>query len=154
MLFILTNRLYCGYTFFYNKNIDRKGKVVLTFVYISSAALFGLIIYFLISSLRLKKAVSGLTQEQFIEGYRKAQLVDVREPKEFEGGHILGARNIPSSQMRQRYKEIRADKPVYLYCQNSARSARTALFLKKKGYNQIYQLQGGFRQWTGKIRTK
>jgi len=154
MLFILTNRLYCGYSFFYNKNRDRKGKEVVEFLYIIGAALLGLVIYFLISSFRLKKAVSGLTQEQFIEGYRKAQLVDVREPKEFEGGHILGARNIPSSQMRQRFKDIRPDKPVYLYCQNSARSARTALFLKKKGYNQIYQLQGGFRQWTGKIKSK
>ena len=99
----------------------------MTLIYIISAALIGVVAYFLISSLRLKKAVSGLTQEQFIEGYRKAQLIDVREPKEFDGGHILGARNIPSSQMRQRYKEIRSDKPVYLYCQNSARSARTAL---------------------------
>ncbi|HLG27198.1 MAG TPA: rhodanese-like domain-containing protein [Paenisporosarcina sp.] len=124
------------------------------FLYIISAALFALVVYFLVSSLRLKKAVSGLTQEQFIEGYRKAQLVDVREPKEFDGGHILGARNIPSSQMRQRVKEIRSDKPVYLYCQNSARSARTALFLKKKGYTQIYQLEGGFKKWTGKIKTK
>lgn len=126
----------------------------MTFLYIISAALFALMVYFLVSSLRLKKAVSGLTQEQFIEGYRKAQLVDVREPKEFDGGHILGARNIPSSQMRQRVKEIRSDKPVYLYCQNSARSARTALFLKKKGYTQIYQLEGGFKKWTGKIKTK
>ncbi|QBP40923.1 MULTISPECIES: rhodanese-like domain-containing protein [Paenisporosarcina] len=124
------------------------------YLYIIAAGLFGLVIYFLISSLRLKKAVSVLSQEQFIEGYRKAQLVDVREPKEFDGGHILGSRNIPSSQMRQRFKEIRPDKPVYLYCQNSARSARTALFLKKKGCTQIYQLKGGFRQWTGKIKTK
>lgn len=154
MLSILTNRLYCGYTFFYNRYRDRKGKVVVEILYVIAAALLGLLVYFLVSSFRLKKAVTGLTQEQFIEGYRKAQLVDVREPKEFEGGHILGARNIPSSQLRQRYKEIRPDKPVYLYCQNSARSARTALLLKKKGYNQIFQLQGGFRQWTGKIKSK
>lgn len=124
------------------------------FLYVITALLFGVIVYVLISTFRLKKAVSGLTQVQFIEGYRKAQLVDVREPKEFDGGHILGARNIPSSQMRQRFKEIRSDKPVYLYCQNSARSARTALLLKKKGYTQIYQLKGGFRQWTGKIKAK
>lgn len=124
------------------------------FLYVITALLFGVIVFVLISTFRLKKAVSGLTQVQFIEGYRKAQLVDVREPKEFDGGHILGARNIPSSQMRQRFKEIRSDKPVYLYCRNSSRSARTALFLKKKGYTQIYQLQGGFRQWTGKIKTK
>lgn len=102
----------------------------------------------------MKKAVTNLTQEQFIEGYRKAQLIDVREPKDFAAGHILGARNIPQSQLRQRYKEIREDKPVYLYDQNGARSGRVAIFLKKKGYIQLFQLQGGFKQWTGKIKSK
>lgn len=111
-------------------------------------------IYIFISSLRLKKAVTNLTQEQFIEGYRKAQLIDLREAKEFDAGHILGARNIPSTQLNTRYKEIRPDLPVYLYCQNTGRSARAALLLKKRGYNQIYQLQGGFRTWTGKVKAK
>lgn len=113
-----------------------------------------IIIYILINTMRLKKAVTNLTQEQFIEGYRKAQLIDLREPKEFEAGHILGARNIPMTQLNQRLKEIRPDLPVYLYCQNSGRSARAALTLKKKGYNQVYQLQGGFKTWTGKIKSK
>lgn len=113
-----------------------------------------IILYVIINSFRLKKAVTNLTQEEFIKGYRKAQLIDLREPKEFEAGHILGARNIPTTQFRTRYKEIRPDLPVYLYCQNTGRSARAALQLKKKGYNQIYQLQGGFKNWTGKIKTK
>ncbi|WP_371256569.1 rhodanese-like domain-containing protein [Psychrobacillus sp. FJAT-21963] len=113
-----------------------------------------LLVYAGIQALRLKKTVTNLNQEQFIEGYRKAQLIDVREPKEFESGHILGARNIPSTQLRQRYKEIRPDKPVYLYDQNGARSARAAMFLKKKGYTQLNQLQGGFKTWTGKIKSK
>ncbi|MDN4493323.1 rhodanese-like domain-containing protein [Ureibacillus aquaedulcis] len=119
------------------------------------AIILGLIIvYVLVNTLRLKKAVTNLTQDEFIQGYRKSQLIDVREVKEFEAGHILGARNIPSTQLRQRYKEIRPDLPVYLYCQNAGRSARTALFLKKKGYNQVYQLQGGFKTWTGKVKSK
>ena len=113
-----------------------------------------IILYVIINSFRLKKAVTTLTQEEFIKGYRKAQLIDLREPKEFEAGHILGARNIPTTQFRQRHTEIRPDLPVYLYCQNTGRSARAALQLKKKGYNQIYQLQGGFKTWTGKIKTK
>ena len=113
-----------------------------------------IIVYVLVNMFRLKNAVTNLTQEEFIQGYRKAQLIDVREPKEFEAGHILGARNVPSTQLRQRYKEIRPDLPVYLYCQNSGRSARAALFLKKKGYNKVYQLQGGFKTWTGKVKTK
>ena len=113
-----------------------------------------IIAYVLINSYRLKKAVTNLTQEEFIQGYRKAQLIDLREPKEFEAGHILGARNIPMTQLSQRHKEIRPDLPVYLYCQNTGRSARAALMLKKKGYVQLYQLQGGFKTWTGKVKAK
>lgn len=124
------------------------------FLYITIAILLAIIIYAVITYFRIKKTVTTLTQEQFIEGYRKAQLIDVREPKDFAAGHILGARNIPQSQLRQRYKEIREDKPVYLYDQNGARSGRVAIFLKKKGYNQLFQLQGGFKQWTGKIKAK
>jgi rhodanese-related sulfurtransferase len=112
------------------------------------------IIYFLVSGARLKKAVTTLTQEEFIKGYRKAQLIDLREAKDYEAGHILGARNIPMTMLRQRYKEIRPDLPVYMYDQNSGRSARTALFLKKRGYNQLYMLDGGFSKWTGKIKRK
>lgn len=124
-------------------------------ILISIGIILGVIIaYILVNSFRLKKAVTNLTQDEFIQGYRKAQLIDVREAKEFDAGHILGARNIPSTQLRTRYKEVRPDLPVYLYCQNTGRSARAALFLKKKGYNQIYQLQGGFKTWTGKVRTK
>lgn len=121
---------------------------------ILGAVILAIILYFVITMFRVKKAVTNLTQEQFIEGYRKVQLIDVREPKEFEAGHILGARNIPYSQFRQRFKEIRPDKPVYLYDQNGGKSSRAALFLKKRDYTQLYQLQGGFRTWTGKVKSK
>lgn len=108
---------------------------------------FGIFRYY-----RQKMYLNVLTEEEFIKGYRKAQLIDVREPQEFERGHILGARNIPVTQMKQRLVEIRKDKPVYLYCQGSSRSARAAQLLHKKGYKHIYQLKGGFKRWTGKIK--
>lgn len=76
--------------------------------------------------------LTTLTQEEFIKGYRKAQLIDVREQREFDGGHILGARNIPMSQLRQRMNEVRVDQSVYLYCQSGARSQQAAQILKKK----------------------
>ncbi|WP_163652785.1 rhodanese-like domain-containing protein [Listeria sp. PSOL-1] len=101
-----------------------------------------------------KKALTVLTEEQFKEGYRKAQLIDVREPNEFNSGHILGARNIPVTQLKQRAAEIRKDLPVYLYCQSAQRSNRAAIMLYKRGYTHLYQLKGGFRKWTGKTKAK
>ncbi|SDI95872.1 rhodanese-like domain-containing protein [Salimicrobium halophilum] len=104
--------------------------------------------------IKSKKILTTLTEDEFKQGYRKAQLIDVREPKEFDGGHILGARNIPLSQMRNRTAEIRKDKPVYLYCQSGARSTRAAMLLNKKGYEDLNHLQGGFKKWSGKIKAK
>ncbi|MEK4147356.1 rhodanese-like domain-containing protein [Robertmurraya sp. FSL W8-0741] len=112
------------------------------------------LVYSIINWLYQRKIVKTLTEEEFRAGYRKAQLIDVREPNEFEAGHILGARNIPLSQMKMRMKEIRPDKPVYLYCQSGMRSSRAAQTLHRKGYKDLSQLKGGFKRWTGKIKTK
>ncbi|MEC2075393.1 rhodanese-like domain-containing protein [Metabacillus fastidiosus] len=113
-----------------------------------------IIVYAALNFFSQRKLMKVLTEEEFKAGYRKAQLIDVREQDEYEGGHILGSRNIPLSQLRQRYKEIRNDQPVYLYCQNTVRSGRAAQLLKKKGYTNLNTLKGGFKQWTGKIKTK
>lgn len=99
-----------------------------------------------------KRFLKTLTEEEFVKGYRKAQLIDVREPNEFKGGHILGARNIPLTQLKHRLVEVRQDKPVYLYCQNGSRSARAANVLKRKGYQDINHLKGGYKKWSGKVK--
>ncbi|SEO30818.1 Rhodanese-related sulfurtransferase [Amphibacillus marinus] len=101
---------------------------------------------------KTKKILTTLTETEFREGYRKAQLIDVREQKDFDAGHIWGARNIPVSQFKQRMKEMRKDMPIYLYCQSGTRSTRAAWLLHKEGYQQIHDLKGGFKDWKGKIK--
>ncbi|CAM3804434.1 rhodanese-like domain-containing protein [Mesobacillus zeae] len=114
----------------------------------------GLITYSIFVYLHQRRIVKILTEEEFKAGYRKAQLIDVREPNEFNAGHILGSRNIPLTQLKTRMKEIRPDKPVYLYCQSGSRSGRAAQMLYRKGYKELYHLQGGFKKWTGKVKAK
>jgi len=116
--------------------------------------LIAIIVFYVFTFLRQRAAMTTLTQDQFIEGYRKAQLVDVREPQEFDRGHIWGARNIPLTQLKQSINALDPDRPVYLYCQNSTRSARAASVLKKNKFNNINVLKGGFKKWTGKVSHK
>ena len=131
------------------RSIKKLSPIYTVLIIVAAFAIYSVFTYF-----RQKKIVKTFSEEDFKAGYRKAQLIDVREPNEFEGGHILGARNIPMSQLRARLKEIRPDMPVYLYCQSGMRSARAAQFLYKKGYKDLAQLQGGFKKWTGKIKAK
>ena len=58
------------------------------------------VVYSLFNWFRQKRIVKTLTQDEFIANYRKVQLIDVREAKDFDNGHILGARNIPMTQIR------------------------------------------------------
>ena len=123
-------------------------------LYVLLVIIVAVLAYSVFTYFQQKRIVKTVTEEEFRAGYRKAQLIDVREPNEFEGGHILGARNIPMSQMKMRMKELRPDLPVYLYDQNGMRSARAAQFLHRKGYKDLTQLQGGFKKWSGKVKTK
>jgi rhodanese-related sulfurtransferase len=131
-----------------------KGAIILDTLITLLIVAGAILTYSLFTWFYQKRILTTLTEDQFREGYRKAQLIDVREPNEFEGGHILGARNIPLSQLKNRLREIRPDKPVYLYCQSGMRSSRAATMLHRKGYKELSHLQGGFKKWSGKVKTK
>src|SRR5699024_2040340 len=121
----------------------------MTYLIVLLVIIAGLLIF---RHFRNRAFFNVLSEENFRKGYRRAQLIDVREPQEYEKGHILGARNIPMSQLKNRLVELRKDKPVYLYCQGLSRSNRAAKILRKNKYEDISVLQGGFRKWTGRIR--
>lgn len=110
-------------------------------------------IYFLVLWGMRRYSAKTVTQAELQEAGRKIQLVDVRETPEFEAKHILGARNIPSSQFSMRYKELRKDQPIYLYDDNFSKAARAAFKLKRNGYQHIFVLKGGIMEWTGKTRS-
>jgi len=73
-----------------------------------------------------------------------AYIIDVREVGEYELSHIIGARNIPLSEIRQRTNEIPKDEPVYLHCRSAQRSYNAARALQNLGYTNIYNIAGGF----------
>lgn len=103
---------------------------------------------------RRNRVSKVLSVEDFKSGMRTAQIVDLREAKDFDAGHILGARNIPYSQLRQRFSELRSDLPVYLYDQGRSSSNRAVLFLSKNSFDKLYILKSGFKSWDGKTKKK
>lgn len=107
-----------------------------------------------IQSFRRKKYSTVLEEPAFTDGMRKAQVIDLREKSDFDKGHILGARNVPYSMLKQRSGEIRKDLPVYLYDQGMSISTRAAASLGKQGYADISILKNGYARWTGKTKAR
>lgn len=102
----------------------------------------------------VKRSAKMLTEEEFKETMRKAQVIDVREKDTFDAGHILGARSMPYSMLKTTIGSLRKDQPVYLYDQKKALSIRAANLLRKNGYTDIYILKGGYGGWTGKVKKR
>ncbi|NSS28966.1 rhodanese-like domain-containing protein [Enterococcus faecalis] len=102
----------------------------------------------------VKRSAKMLTEEEFKETMRKAQVIDVREKDTFDAGHILGARSMPYSMLKTTIGSLRKDQPVYLYDQKKALSIRAANLLRKNGYIDIYILKGGYDGWTGKVKKR
>lgn len=102
----------------------------------------------------VKRSAKMLTEEEFKETMRKAQVIDVREKDTFDAGHILGARSMPYSMLKTTIGSLRKDQPVYLYDQKKALSIRAPNLLRKNGYTDIYILKGGYDGWTGKVKKR
>ena len=123
--------------------------ILITLVFI--AVLYG--IYYLWLWIMRKMSATMVDSDEMNENIRKVQVIDVREPAEFDANHVLGARNIPISQFNVRFNEIRRDQKIYLYDDSLNYSSRAANILRKNDYQEIHILKGGFSNWTGKTKS-
>jgi len=72
--------------------------------------------------------------------------LDVREPYEWEGGHVEGSVHIPIGQIQRRFEELDRARPIVVVCQVGQRSALVADFLTAQGY-VAHNLEGGLQDW-------
>ena len=87
--------------------------------------------------------------QTFEELATPVQLIDVREPGEFDGslGHIKGATLIPLGELQSRILELDPQRPVVSVCRSGARSAQAVALLQKAGFRQLANLAGGMLRW-------
>lgn len=77
-----------------------------------------------------------------------AQIVDVREPWEFAGGHVPGSTNIPLGEFVARLSELRA--PLVLVCASGNRSGMAADYLARQNFGRVANLIGGMQMWAAR----
>jgi len=87
-------------------------------------------------------AVDSLNSEQtrkYIadENYNTFTVLDVRQPNEYENGHIPGARLIPLPDLTERLNEIDPARPTLVYCVIGGRSRVAAQIQAGKGFDTV-----------------
>ena len=83
------------------------------------------------------------------EHLREVQIVDVREPEEFNGvlGHLPGARLLPLGSLAEKQGTLEKERPVVVVCRSGARSAQATVILGKAGFQRVANLSGGMLRW-------
>jgi phage shock protein E len=80
-------------------------------------------------------------------GDKSVVMLDVREPSEYQAGHIPGIKLLPMGEVANRLSEIPKDKPVIVTCHSGNRSGQVAKYLRDQGYTNIHNMSGGIAAW-------
>lgn len=84
-----------------------------------------------------------------------AVILDVREPSEFDMGHLPEAQHIPRGLLEFMVGNHPAlqdfEQDIVVYCKNGGRSTLAADLLQRMGFKNIHMLLGGFDSWSGTV---
>ena len=78
-------------------------------------------------------------------------ILDVRQPAEFERGHLPGAVLLPLPELPFRLDEVPRDRRVFTVCHAGMRSMSAALQLRAAGWEDVVNLAGGTAAWDGGV---
>ena len=98
-----------------------------------------------------KERITQVTPQEVRDAIARGEdlaLVDVREPNEWNLGHLPGAVHIPRGVLESAIEtRVPRDRRVVLYCASGNRSALVADTMQQMGYGKVSSLAGGFRAW-------
>jgi len=117
-------------------------------IIISALILLAVIVAFSVNN---RKAVEVVEQKPVTLSMKiksaNGQIIDVREPAEYEEGYADGAINIPLGDiLKADFSKIDSDKPIYVYCRSGKRAEQAKVALEQAGYKDVTNI-GGLVNW-------
>lgn len=101
-----------------------------------------------------RMGVPGISATQLHEKLARGEpitLIDVREPFEFEIAQIQDATLIPLGEIPDRVDEISPERETVVFCKSGVRSANAIEFLRRKGFDNLLNLEGGIDAWREEV---
>lgn len=108
--------------------------------------------------LEAKKSVRECTPSDIEErmSVPETLMIDVREPDEYQRGHLPGAMNIPRGMLEFKLSNDPAlqdlARPIIVYCKTSGRAALASVAMQDMGFENVVSLAGGFDAWAADRR--
>jgi sulfur-carrier protein adenylyltransferase/sulfurtransferase len=99
-------------------------------------------------------AIPGMSPHELkrrMDAGESFELIDVREPFEYEIARIDGAKLIPLGEITERLDELEREQPIVIHCHSGKRSAQAAQLLLQRGFTKVYNLEGGIDAWSDQI---
>ncbi len=112
------------------------------------AVVSGIILAF--PTLRKGRSVGTVNASQAIQliNQRQGVWVDLRQPEQFQAGHIAQARNVALAEMQRKAGSLPKNKPLVLVCEQGRDSARAIAEFRGHGFTEVVSLEGGMRAWS------
>jgi rhodanese-related sulfurtransferase len=78
-------------------------------------------------------------------------ILDIRERKDFERGHIVDAINIPLAKLQERLTELekKKERPLVVVCQMGQHAGEAVKLLEAAGFARVSRMSGGMAEWAG-----
>lgn len=81
----------------------------------------------------------------------EVNLIDVREPMEYQIAHIEGAKLLPLSQFNEWINDLNPEDEIIVMCHHGIRSANLCMFLIRNGFAKVINLDGGIDLWSKEV---
>lgn len=97
--------------------------------------------------------ITGSEFEKLVEENKDAVILDVRDAKDYDKGHVENSINIPIDEVESRINELKdyQDKEILIYCSVGRRSAQAAEILENSGYKDVSNSVDGVKEYEFKL---
>lgn len=97
-----------------------------------------------IDSGRPVDTIASIEPQEFSSVRERMEVLDVRNPGEYESGHVEGARQIPLAELEARRSELAPERAYLIHCAGGYRSMIAASLLRRHAFERMVNVHGGF----------
>ena len=89
----------------------------------------------------------GVDEARELIEKNNARVIDIRDARSYEAGHIVGAERIDNSNVESFVQHADMSRPLIVCCYHGNMSKGAAAFLAEQGFSEAYSLDGGYEAW-------